>query len=107
MVGFALYYYIIKHLNAARVSLITLVTLVLALLLGHLLNGEIIAPRLWLGAATILGGWRCTSGGASPVAAGWSWLAHRLMRLDDNAHRTMGVVLPDDGSGMRLSIALI
>ena len=56
VVGFALYYYIIKHLNAARVSLITLVTPVLALLLGHLLNGEIIAPRLWLGAATILGG---------------------------------------------------
>mgnify|MGYP000538276886 CR=1 FL=1 len=54
VVGFALYYYVIKHLHASKVSLITLVTPVLALLLGNLLNGENISPRLCAGAGTIL-----------------------------------------------------
>ncbi len=54
VIGFALYYYVIKHLHASRVSLITLITPVLALLLGNLLNGEDISPRLWAGACTIL-----------------------------------------------------
>ena len=56
VIGFALYYYVIKHLDAARIALITLITPVLALLLGHWLNGEVIGVRLWIGTATILGG---------------------------------------------------
>lgn len=54
VIGFALYYYVIKHLETALVALITLVTPVLALLLGHFLNGEIIGWRLWTGTALIL-----------------------------------------------------
>lgn len=54
VVGFALYYYVIKHLPASRVSLITLVTPVLALLLGHGLNGEQVGTRVWLGTGLIL-----------------------------------------------------
>ena len=54
VIGFALYYYVIKHLEASRVALITLITPVLALLLGNLLNGESISLRLWLGTATIM-----------------------------------------------------
>lgn len=53
VLGFALYYYVIKHLEAGKVALITLVTPVLALLLGHLLNGETVEPRVWLGAGLI------------------------------------------------------
>lgn len=53
VLGFALYYYVIKHMEAGKVALITLVTPVLALLLGHLLNGEEVEPRVWLGAAAI------------------------------------------------------
>lgn len=56
VLGFALYYYVIKHMAAANVALITLVTPVLALLLGHLLNGEDIAARVWLGAGLITAG---------------------------------------------------
>lgn len=56
VIGFALYYYVIKHLEASKVSLITLLTPVLALLLGHLLNGEDIGWRLWLGTGVILFG---------------------------------------------------
>jgi drug/metabolite transporter (DMT)-like permease len=53
VLGFALYYYVIKHMETAKVSLITLVTPVLALLLGSLLNGEQVGVRVWLGAALI------------------------------------------------------
>jgi len=56
VIGFALYYYVIKHLEASKVSLITLVTPVLALLLGSFLNGEVVSLRLWLGTALILFG---------------------------------------------------
>jgi drug/metabolite transporter (DMT)-like permease len=54
VLGFALYYYVIKHLEASRVALITLITPVLALLLGNLLNGEEIGLRLWAGTGLIL-----------------------------------------------------
>lgn len=54
VIGFALYYYVIKHLETATVALITLITPVIALLLGHWLNGESIGLRLWLGTSLIL-----------------------------------------------------
>ena len=54
VVGFALYYYVIKHLETSKVALITLITPVIALLLGHWLNGESIGLRLWLGTGLIL-----------------------------------------------------
>lgn len=53
VLGFALYYYVIKHMEAGKVALITLVTPVLALLLGHVLNGEEVGTRVWLGAGLI------------------------------------------------------
>lgn len=53
VLGFALYYYVIGRMDAGRVALITLVTPVLALLLGQVLNGEQIGPRVWLGAGII------------------------------------------------------
>lgn len=54
VIGFALYYYVIKHLEASKVALITLITPVMALLLGHVLNGEQIGGRLMAGTALIL-----------------------------------------------------
>jgi len=53
VVGFTLYYYVIKHLDAARVALITLVTPVAALLLGQTVNAETIPPAGWAGIALI------------------------------------------------------
>jgi drug/metabolite transporter (DMT)-like permease len=55
-VGFALYYYVLRHVAATRAALITLVTPVTALLLGHVLNGEPIGLRVWAGTALILAG---------------------------------------------------
>lgn len=54
VVGFVLYYYMIKHMEAAQVALIPLVTPVLALLLGHALNAEPIPLNVWLGTASIM-----------------------------------------------------
>jgi drug/metabolite transporter (DMT)-like permease len=56
VLGFALYYYVLRHVEATRVALITLITPVLALMLGHLLNGEALQPEAVLGAAAILSG---------------------------------------------------
>ena len=53
VLGFVLYYYMIKHMEAGRVALITLVTPVMALLLGSGLNNEVVLPQVWLGAASI------------------------------------------------------
>ena len=56
VLGFALYYYVLKHVEATRVALITLVTPVVALLLGSNLNGELIQAEAWIGTAAILSG---------------------------------------------------
>jgi drug/metabolite transporter (DMT)-like permease len=52
VVGFILFYYVLKHLEASRVALITLITPVFALGLGMLLNAE----RLTLEMAWGIGG---------------------------------------------------
>lgn len=53
VLGFALYYHVVKHMEAGKVALITLITPILALLLGHLLNDEVVESRVWLGTALI------------------------------------------------------
>lgn len=54
VIGFALYFYVLARLEATRVALLTLVTPVLALLIGHLLDGERITPAIWGGTGAIL-----------------------------------------------------
>ena len=56
VLGFALYYYVLRHVEATRVALITLITPVLALMLGHLLNDEALQIEAMLGTAAILSG---------------------------------------------------
>jgi drug/metabolite transporter (DMT)-like permease len=54
VVGFALYFYILKHMETTKVALIALVTPVIALLVGHWLNEEQIDARVWLGSGLIM-----------------------------------------------------
>jgi drug/metabolite transporter (DMT)-like permease len=54
--GFNLYFYVLKRVPAMMVGLITLITPVLALLLGQVLNGEQPGINVWLGTLTILAG---------------------------------------------------
>ena len=56
VLGFALYFYILTHLQATRVSLIALITPVTALLLGTMVNNEVISLQIWIGVSVILTG---------------------------------------------------
>jgi drug/metabolite transporter (DMT)-like permease len=56
VLGFAMYYYVLRHVDATRVALITLITPVAALMLGHYLNGEALQTEAIIGSATILSG---------------------------------------------------
>lgn len=56
VLGFTLYFYLLRHLEANRVALITLVTPVLALLIGQTLNGEHLSAEIWLGSLLIVSG---------------------------------------------------
>lgn len=54
--GFAMYYYILGHLDTGRIALITLITPVSALLLGSVLNAERIGPDVLVGVVLIFSG---------------------------------------------------
>ncbi len=56
VLGFNLYYYVLRQVPAAMIGLITLITPVLALLLGQTLNGEQAGLNVWLGTLAILTG---------------------------------------------------
>lgn len=52
--GFSLYYFILKHLTTTRVALISLISPVMALLLGHYLNHEPLTLKVIQGVGLIL-----------------------------------------------------
>ncbi len=54
--GFTLYFYLLKKMEASRVSLITFLTPVLALILGTSLNGETVSMEVLLGSSLIIFG---------------------------------------------------
>ena len=54
VLGFTLYFYILKKLEASRVALIPLITPVSALLIGQIFNNETISLEIWVGAIFIL-----------------------------------------------------
>lgn len=54
VIGFTLYFYVLKHVHANKVALVTLMTPVSALFIGQSLNGEHIAANVWWGTGVIL-----------------------------------------------------
>jgi drug/metabolite transporter (DMT)-like permease len=54
-VGFVLYYYLLIHQTATKVALVTLVSPVMALLLGHFFNHEPLTIKIVTGSILILG----------------------------------------------------
>jgi len=56
LLGFVGYFYILKRLSASTVSLVTLITPVVAIILGSQLNGEIVTDSLIIGSTFILFG---------------------------------------------------
>ena len=58
-IGFALFYYVLKHMDVSRVSLIALITPICAISLGHWLNDEAVTNAILIGAACIVSGLFC------------------------------------------------
>jgi drug/metabolite transporter (DMT)-like permease len=56
LLGFVSYFYILKRLSASTVSMVTLITPVVAIILGSQLNGEIVTDSLVIGSTFILFG---------------------------------------------------
>ena len=56
VIGFILYYYLLKHVAVPKVSLISLVTPITSLLLGQTLNNESVSLNIWIGTAIVLSG---------------------------------------------------
>lgn len=56
IIGFLLFFYLLKHISATRTSLIALITPACALVLGNLLNNEPLTVQIWIGTAMVLGG---------------------------------------------------
>lgn len=56
VIGFTLFFYVLKHVSAHGSALITLVTPVFALLLGAFVNHEHLGISVWFGAALVLFG---------------------------------------------------
>jgi len=54
VLGFVLFYYALKHLQASTMALLTLITPVLALMLGKVLNNETIGMVAYMGSGVIL-----------------------------------------------------
>jgi drug/metabolite transporter (DMT)-like permease len=52
--GFILYYYLLSHLSATRVALITFLTPVLSLMIGHVVNHEQVTMKVFVGTICIL-----------------------------------------------------
>lgn len=56
LVGFFSYFYVLRHLAASTVALITLITPVFAVAMGHVFNQEALEPSLIYGGLLVMGG---------------------------------------------------
>ena len=54
VVGFLLYFYLLKNVDAMKASLIPVITPVFALILGYFLNDEPLNASVWLGAGLVV-----------------------------------------------------
>ena len=54
VIGFVCYYYLLRHLAASTVALITLITPVIALWIGYVFNGEIVSANVYAGTMFVL-----------------------------------------------------
>ena len=56
VIGWTLFYLLLRHLDTTRIALINLITPVAALLIGHFLNSEPLNSAIWAGTALVLSG---------------------------------------------------
>ncbi|MDX8398476.1 MAG: DMT family transporter [Mariprofundaceae bacterium] len=72
--GFSLYFFVLQHVDATRVALISLMTPITSIALGHYLNQEALTMDLFLGAALIILGLAVFELGGKPLP---KWLPFR------------------------------
>lgn len=65
--GFSLYYYVLKHVEATQVALISLVTPVTSLMFGNVFNHEVLSANIVIGAACVVGGLAVFELGGKPL----------------------------------------
>jgi drug/metabolite transporter (DMT)-like permease len=76
VVGFLLYFWLLRRVSPIQLSLVTLITPVTGLLLGQWLNQEVLPEKVWVGVLLILfglslyqlGDWRRSARSGPPVA---------------------------------------
>ncbi|MDX1352669.1 MAG: DMT family transporter [Thiomicrorhabdus sp.] len=56
VIGFLLYFYLVRHVDAMKVALIPVITPVFALLFGHFFNHETLSLTIWLGTGLVITG---------------------------------------------------
>jgi len=54
VIGFTLYYFLLRSVSPNRLALITLITPILALMLGQWVNQEVVTTNVWFGSGVIL-----------------------------------------------------
>jgi len=54
VIGFVCFYYLLRHLTASTVALITLITPVVALWIGYVFNAELISTNIYVGTVFVL-----------------------------------------------------
>jgi drug/metabolite transporter (DMT)-like permease len=82
LIGFIAYFYVLQKLTASTVALITMITPVLALSLGALLNNEHISINLMVGAIFVVAGLTCFQWSTKLSAT----VNKRLRRSSNSAH---------------------
>ncbi len=65
--GFSLYYFVLKHVEATKVALISLMTPITSLILGHYLNNEAVTANILFGAGLIISGLAIFELGGKPL----------------------------------------
>ena len=94
VLGFSLFYLLLRHMDTTRIALISLITPVTVLLIGHFLNGEPLNGAIWTGTALVLAGLIWFQFG-STIAAGLSHKAGRPAPAADTPETARsGEVLP-------------
>ena len=81
LVGFVCYFYILSALSPSTVALVTLVTPVLALILGVWLNNEVISPETWIGTGFIIGALALFNWGDRIRSFHWNALMNKTKSL--------------------------
>jgi len=54
ILGYTLFYYLLRHMDTTRIAIISLMTPISALLVGHFLNGEPLNAAIWSGTALVM-----------------------------------------------------